>query len=601
MKLFNYIYIFIAGMVLALAGASCTPEKIEAGEKDIEPDDLAEGLAYTITHDSDNPNIIYLNSLMGGNYLALWEHPQGRSQGSEVTLKMPFEGEYEVTFGVQTRGGVVYGEPATFTVDDFCADFVSDDAWTNISGGVGNSKKWVLDIDEDGLSRYFAGPVTFYGLDDSWDTVTGGETIDGDSWSWGASYADVAGWQFTTDLMDFGYMEFDLNGGSNVHVVMNDLGYDQTGTYMLDTDNHTISFTDCQLLHDSNNDGQVAAWSGTMKLLSLTETYMQIAVERVSDPCLLSFNFISEDYRDSWTPASSETAGSITLADDWRDYVEPKTNRVVTYIFDEDTPYDWCDAYGKTLGFEASPDDDIEDFSILLNSNDSTYTLTTPAGDEYTGTYVLSGDGIYTFSDALPEFPVSSDGSVIFQTSADNTLRILSYDTSDYTGALTDLWVGVPLYDDFGNFLQYLGYHFVPADASGVTAYTGILEYFDTGWTFQDSGNVYITGDGLYTFTINGSYNSGGGDPYGLYLDIFKLLKKNPNADITITDISVDGTSLSFSDDHFDRGVGDDEYDGRRYILNPWGSTASEGDNYKFTTSLSVTVYVEYDSGEVKL
>ena len=28
-----------------------------------------------------------------------------------VDLKIPFEGTYEVTFGVQTRGGYVYGEP----------------------------------------------------------------------------------------------------------------------------------------------------------------------------------------------------------------------------------------------------------------------------------------------------------------------------------------------------------------------------------------------------------------------------------------------------------------------------------------------------------
>lgn len=53
---------------------------------------------------------------------------------------MPFEGEYEVTFGVQTRGGIVYGNPATFTIDSFYADFVNDDLWTYLTGGVNNEK-----------------------------------------------------------------------------------------------------------------------------------------------------------------------------------------------------------------------------------------------------------------------------------------------------------------------------------------------------------------------------------------------------------------------------------------------------------------------------
>ncbi|MCD8313317.1 MAG: hypothetical protein LUC24_04075 [Bacteroidales bacterium] len=597
MKLYNYIYILVAGLMLCFAGASCTPEKFEAGAVDVSPEDLVEGIAFSITHDASNPNIIYLKSLMDPSYLALWEHPQGRSEGSEVTLKMPFAGTYEVTFGVQTRGGVVYGEPTTFKVDDFCADFVSDDLWTYLSGGVGNSKKWVLDTDADGLSRYFAGPVTFYGLDDSWETVTGGETVDGDSWSWGASYSDVAGWQFPSYNMDWGYMEFDLNGGSNVHVVMNDLDYDQTGTYMLDTDNHTISFTDCQLLHDSTNDSQVAAWSGTMKLLSLTETYMQIAVERVSDPCLLSFNFISEDYRDSWTPGGTGEVETPTLADDWRDYVEPKTNKVITYTLSEDNPYDWCSLDGSRLGIGGSFDDSALDMTFELNSGEGTYTLTTPEGEAYTGTYELSNDGVYTFSDALPTVAISSD--VTFRANSDNTLRILSYETDDYTGALTDLWLGSEISDDQGNLFEYMGYHFCPQTAGDDSGdrFTAILEFFDTGWAFQDSGNVYITGDGYYTFTIYGSSDS----PYGIYLDIYKILSKYPYADITITDIQCDGNEVSFDDSVIDRGVGDESDTGRRYILNPWGATADDGPNYVFTSTLSVTAYVEFDTGEVKL
>lgn len=104
--------------------SACTPDSFELGEKDVTIDDLVENIAFSITHDSENPNIVYLKSLLPTNYQVCWVHPQGRSQEREVTLQMPFEGEYTVTFGIQTRGGLVYGNPTTFTIDNFCADFV---------------------------------------------------------------------------------------------------------------------------------------------------------------------------------------------------------------------------------------------------------------------------------------------------------------------------------------------------------------------------------------------------------------------------------------------------------------------------------------------
>ena len=138
MKLNYYIYSLIAGVLLMFS--ACTPDEYEMGGKTFTPEDLAEGVAYTVTHDANNPNIVYLKSLLGPEFTPLWEHPQGRSQEAEVTLQMAFEGTYEVTFGVETRGGVVYGAPTTFTIDNFCADFVTDELWTMLTGGVGSSK-----------------------------------------------------------------------------------------------------------------------------------------------------------------------------------------------------------------------------------------------------------------------------------------------------------------------------------------------------------------------------------------------------------------------------------------------------------------------------
>jgi len=35
--------------------------------------------------------------------------------------------------------------------------------WTLLSGGVDKEKTWYLDLDAEGVSRYFAGPLYFYG------------------------------------------------------------------------------------------------------------------------------------------------------------------------------------------------------------------------------------------------------------------------------------------------------------------------------------------------------------------------------------------------------------------------------------------------------
>ena len=47
----------------------------------------------------------------------------------------------------------MFGEPVTFTVDNLFADFISDELWTLLSGGVGEEKTWYLDLDADALSR----------------------------------------------------------------------------------------------------------------------------------------------------------------------------------------------------------------------------------------------------------------------------------------------------------------------------------------------------------------------------------------------------------------------------------------------------------------
>lgn len=58
MKLNYYIYSLIASVMLIFS--ACSPDEYDLGDKGVTSDDLVEGIAYTITHDSKNPNIVYL-------------------------------------------------------------------------------------------------------------------------------------------------------------------------------------------------------------------------------------------------------------------------------------------------------------------------------------------------------------------------------------------------------------------------------------------------------------------------------------------------------------------------------------------------------------
>lgn len=310
-KLYNILTFLILSAVVC---TSCTPDNYDLGKIDVKSEDLVEGIAYTITHDTENPNIVYLTSLMDSKYTPLWNHPQGRSQEDVVTLKVPFAGEYDVQFGVQTRGGYVYGDSVVFNVENMYSGFIEDELWTFISGGPGNSKTWYFDLDADGLSRYFDGPISFYGIEDSWESAAlyaSGKSMDEvkeilgltDSWVWNPDYA---GNSWLMDAGDYGSMTFELTDGANVSVEHGMLGIEQSGTYLLDTDNHTMKMVDAGILHDSDRDGHVIDW-GNLKIISLTEDYMQLGALRDAalsgdGASLLVYNFISKDYYDNWVP-----------------------------------------------------------------------------------------------------------------------------------------------------------------------------------------------------------------------------------------------------------------------------------------------------------
>ena len=500
---------------VAIMFTSCSPDEFSLGDKDVKTEDLLEGIAYKIEHDATNPNIIYLTSLMGSEYTPLWNHPQGRSQEKKVTLKIPFAGTYDVQFGVETRGGVVYGQKTTFKVDNMYAGFISNELWTLISGGAGKEKTWYLDLDANGVSRFFKGPLYFYGTDDSWTTVTDGQKIEGDSWNWSPDYK---GNTWLMNAADFGSMTFSLKGSASItvnHKTIANRGT-ETGNYMLNTDNHTLTVQDAAILHDSNRDGVVINW-GDIKIMSLTENTMQLAVLR--DPalsgegaCLLVYNFISKDYFDSWVPGEV-VEPEPTLPSGWQTDISQTVNKSVKWILSSDTPFNWAnldgslmntgwtsaDKYDSWTGFNAAAASNYADFSLTLNSDDKTATYVAPDGTLTSGTYTLDEKGTYTFNGFKPSF-VICNGSITLSTTDANQWRITKIE-KDAAGNVSGMWVG----KRDAVKPEYMVYHLIPqaggAEVDPLKAWKKAL----VGKTFKPDTNQFVD---WINFDLSGGWTS---------------------------------------------------------------------------------------------
>lgn len=496
----NRIIKIFTAFFLGIWMVCCSPEEHELEPVDVSSAELVEGIAFKIEHDQQNPNVIHLTSLMDGRYTPLWSHPQGRSQDRSVMLKIPFPGTYDVVFGVQTRGGTVYGDTVTFTVENLFADFIQDELWTLLSGGVGEEKTWYLDLDENGLSRYFAGPLYFYGTDDSWETVTEGKTVEGDSWNW---QADYKGNTWMMDAANFGSMTFDLKGGANVKVIHNTISSrgTETGTYMIDTENHTMRLTDASPLHDTNRDGVVIDW-GNIKIMSLTANTMQLAVLRDpvlsgEGPCLLVYNFISKDYFDNWVPQVEEPEPPYN--GNANEDLTTSVSTTKVWSANLNAPYNWTNLSGNFLNewttngvgtpvfttWEPPYDEAaLSKISLKLSKTGDaagTFEAMTSDGTPHSGSYTIDSDNWIDFGQSI-KFINALGGWLTVETD-NGKMRIIRTE-KDLTGNVSVLHLGRI---NPSNPNEYITLAMVPSGSGGDAETPGTEISFDN--------NKLIVGD----------------------------------------------------------------------------------------------------------
>lgn len=162
-------------------------------------------------------------------------------------------------------------------------------------------KTWEIDLKSDGSYVTFPGPSYFYGMDDSWATVTNGEPVVGDSWLWAADFAGNS-WVVGGSADNCrGYMTFSEEDGVN-KVVVSQVSSAGTfvlseGSFTIDETNKTLTLTTDILAPANYVPDFVDNKRTNIRILSLTKSSLQLAVVR-SDPsqgpCQLSVNYIPQ-------------------------------------------------------------------------------------------------------------------------------------------------------------------------------------------------------------------------------------------------------------------------------------------------------------------
>ena len=334
MKIHNHILTLLAALAMFLM-ASCSPEDFGFGKKTYSPEDLVEGKAYTVTVEG---NVVKLESKIS-DCTPLWVTPSGRSTQQSLNLDLPFAGDYEVTFGVETPGGIVYGDPYKFNLAQNDFSLLSDDKWflladkeyktgdplpdaATLSAGV--SKKWYPCDANYNIGRC-TGPVMYcYPYDPDGDGE--GYTADDEA---NGTYKDIlfgsANWKPNWDpgfqswlipetdpYMD-SYMTFsmDAQNGCVATMYRGESGSKgaSTGTNMVgkfnmnlsDKTKPTITFNDCYAMHNTGFDEVCSNYTQDIQIIELTPYLLQLVTKRTNSEgnWYIVWNFVSEEVRES--------------------------------------------------------------------------------------------------------------------------------------------------------------------------------------------------------------------------------------------------------------------------------------------------------------
>ncbi|MCH5241093.1 MAG: hypothetical protein J1F67_01535 [Muribaculaceae bacterium] len=403
------IKLFCGIGVTLLVLSACTEEKFSYEAPDVNSADLVEGKAYSVTIDPET-NLVTLKNLLGDSYVASWVTPNGITKGSEVSFSLPFSGNYEVQFGVMTRGGMVYGNPYTFELPYNNFSLLSDEIWTNLAGGV--------EVEDDGtvisnpvtwvpMNRKFgkhngSAPVTYLSPDDVHNNGSGDNDLKFGTDNWTENWdPGFQSWLIDSDnpYMDSEmtmYLDAQQGCVAEIKRVTSSGETNYTTTFNLnlsDPDRPTVTFNQGDMLYAEWGNGMCSNYSTDIKLIECTPYVLQFATMRTNSegPWWIVWNFIRKELKED--PSLFPTDGPelqevsdpklpsyenleellFTIVGDDASYLSTQT----TLVMDEEKPYDiyywnnagegnweWMNGYGSSW---APAYGGAEDFSLTLS------------------------------------------------------------------------------------------------------------------------------------------------------------------------------------------------------------------------------------------
>ena len=206
---------------------------------------------------------------------------------------------------------------------------------------------WEIDLRLDGSHYKFDGPSYFYGNDDSWATVTNNQPVVGNSWCWAADFAGNS-WAVGGDAKNCqGTMTFNEDGTVKVHQYVAGADgaegtfQDTEGTYTIDEKNKTVKLSIAPLM-PANYIGNVKETKDMdIRILSLTDETMQLAVTRANDNQYMSINYVPGELKNGFTAKLTCYGGD-----------------------DENTPDAWNSATVNVLGGAAG----LKTYTVTFNT-----------------------------------------------------------------------------------------------------------------------------------------------------------------------------------------------------------------------------------------
>lgn len=429
-----------SGFLVALLGlASCSQEDYTLVDPGFSSSDLTEGKSYSVSINPET-NEVTLQNLMGSNYLASWVTPQGMAKGNTVTFSLPFAGSYEVTFGVMTKGGLVYAEPYTFNLSNNNFSLLSDEIWTNLAGGVdengnGNPKTWVPMNQKYG-NYHGSAPVTYMSPDDVLNNGTGVTDlkIGTDNWcdNWDPGFQS---WLIDSDnpYMD-SEMTFylDAQKGSVAEITRcTENGPQQYTTNfnlnVVDIQRPLISFNSGDMLHATWGDGVCDNYSQELKIIECTPYVLQIATMRTNSegPWWIVWNFVAKELKEDPSilpsegpelvevvapelPKYSDLATTLFTIEGDATYYASET----TLIMNDEKPYDvmywngsnggsweWVEGYGSSW---APSYPEYDEFALTLSrKSDGSYLASLESAEGSQTSAFTIGENTITFDEGM--------------------------------------------------------------------------------------------------------------------------------------------------------------------------------------------------------